>query len=155
MSTPQQHAKLRLAGQAEITSLNTRKEGPDDEKELAVDVKFHLVAHAQVLGFFDQELAAALFTDADAVRNEMIGPIPMLHELQDYRMDMLGNSHFGVKLKKFTIQPLDGARIALTFQASFKPSSTEIATIAEYLQDAIEISLTPANEELDFGGSNE
>ena len=150
MDGPQ--TKLRLSDKAEIISLNTRKEGPGDDKALAVDVKFHLTARAQVLSFFDQELAAVLFTDAQAVRNTMIGPIPMLHELQDYRLDMLGDSHFGVKLKKFTIQPLDGARISLTFQASFKPSSTEIATIAEYLQDEIDLVLEPSSEELDFGG---
>lgn len=155
MTTQQHPAKLRLGGKAEIISLNTRKEGPDDDKELAVDVKLRLVTTAQVLAFFDQELAPVFFTDAGAVRNAMIGPIPMLHELQDYRMDMLGNSHFGVKLKKFTLQPLDGARIVLIFQASLKPSSTEIATIAEYLQDEINIALEPTSEELDFGKATE
>lgn len=36
--------KFRFSGKAEIQHLNTRKEGPEDDKELAVDVKFSVRA---------------------------------------------------------------------------------------------------------------
>lgn len=104
------------------------------------------------LQFFDDMLEQLFYTDIGAVRNLMIGPVPMLHEIEDYRIEMLGGAHYGVKLKKFLLEPADSGVLMVTFQASFKPSGDEVARLAEYLQDEINITLEPANEELDLGG---
>lgn len=145
-------SKFRFHGRASIAHLNTRKEGPDDEKELAVDVKLQALCGVEVTGYFEQELAYFMFLEGGAVRNTMMGPINFSHELEGYRLDAVGGSFFGVKVKKFSLEPVDGNQIRLTFSISFKPSGDEVARMAEYLQDEIDIELNPSSEELDLGG---
>lgn len=142
--------KFKLYGTAEVLHLNARKEGPDDDKQLAVDVKLRAVTERQAISFFDDQLADVLFTDIGAVRNQQIGQIPMKNEIEDYRMEVAGSVHYGVRLKKFQLEAMDDNKVAISFIASFKPSGDEVATIAEYLQDEIEVVIEPANEELDF-----
>ena len=43
--------------------------------------------------------------------------------------------------------------VELGFQISFKPFGTEVARLAEYLQEAVEVRLEPSSEELDLGGA--
>ena len=143
--------KLRLACVATIQHLNTRKEGPDDEKELACDLKLSATVAANIFTYFEEDLIPALYHPEGIVKNVMIGAIPFVHELLDYRMEMNGIEQFGVKVKKFHIQPMDDFKAALTFSVSFKPSGTEVATLAEFLQDDIDLILEPANAELDMG----
>jgi hypothetical protein len=143
--------KFLFSGKAEILHLNARKEGPDDDKQLAVDVKLRAVTTMAVLHYFDDMLGQLFYTDIGAVRNTMIGPIPMKHELEDYRLEVMGGTHHGVKLKKFALEAMDDGMVSITFQASFKPSGDEVAQMAEYLQDEIDIYLEPANAELDLG----
>jgi len=145
--------KFRFCGKAEILHLNARKEGPDGDKQLAVDVKLRAVTTMAVLYYFDDMLGQLFYTDIGAVRNTMIGPIPMKHELEDYRLEVMGGTHYGVKLKKFALEAMDDGMVSITFQASFKPSGDEVAQMAEYLQDEIDIYLEPANAELDLGDS--
>ena len=145
-------SKFRFQGRASILHLNTRKEGPDDDKELAVDVKLQALCGMNVTDYFEPELAYFLFLEGGAVRNVMMGPISFTHELEDYRIDAVGSTFHGVKVKKFTLEPVDGYQVRLTFLISFKPSGDEVALIAECLQDEIEIDLNPSNEELDLGG---
>ncbi len=146
--------KFTFEGDAEILHLNTRKEGAEEAKELAVDVKFRAVAERIYIGFFDELLDGILYTDVGAVRNQMFGPIPMKHEFDEYKLSILGSTHFGIRLKKFSLEPIDGGKVAIVFQASFKPSGSEVAQMAEYLQDGIEIRLEPSSEELDLDGAS-
>lgn len=142
--------KFQYTGLAEITHINTRKEGPEDDKQLAVDLKLKVIASASILAYFDDNLSDFFHTEQGVVRNIMIGAIPMLHELDDYRMESMGGTHFGVKLKKFLLEAKDSAQVVITFQASFKPSGDEVARMAEFLQNNIQIHLEPANGELDI-----
>lgn len=145
-------SKFRYYGPAEILHINARKEGPDDEKELAVDVKLKCSIESDALRYFDEMLAELLYLDSGAVRNIMMGPITFLHEIEHYRLDAFGLMFTDVKVKKFSIEPKDGRRASLTFQISFKPSGNEVAELAEYLQDDVDIVLEPATNELDLGG---
>lgn len=145
-------SKFRFQGRASILHLNTRKEGPDDYKELAVDVKLQALCGMDVTEYFEPELARFLFLEGGAVRNVMMGPISFSHELEDYRLEAVGSTFHGVKVKKFTLEPVDGSQIRLTFSISFKPSGDEVARMAEYLQDEIDIEVNPSSEELDLGG---
>lgn len=145
-------SKFRFQGRASITHLNTRKEGPDDDKELAVDVKQQALCGVNVCDYFEPELAYFLFMEGGAVRNTMMGPIGFSNELEGYRLDAVGGTFYGVKVKKFSLEPVDGSQIRLTFSISFKPSGDEVARMAEYLQDEIDIELNPSREELDLGG---
>lgn len=96
-------SKFRFEGRASIAHLNTRKEGPDDDKELAVDVKLQATCGINVCDYFEPELAYFLFLEGGAVRNTMMGPISFSHELEGYRLDAVGGTFMGVKVKKFTL----------------------------------------------------
>ena len=143
-------SKFRFRGQASILRLNTRKEGPDDAKELAVDLKFQADADWPICDHFDEHLAGFLWLDSGAVRNPMLGPLSFNHELEDYKLYCVGSTFTGVKVKKFTVAPKDGRKVLLGFSVSFKPSGDEVGQFAEYLQDDFELALEPSSEELDF-----
>lgn len=142
--------KFRLHAHATVTHINARKEGPDDDKVLAVDVKLQTLLDFDILDFFEPSLATFLYLQGGAVRNVLMGPITFTHELEHYRLDIAGGSHFGTKVKKFSIEPRDSYKVLLTFLVSFKPSGDEVAQIAEYLQDDLLVILEPENEELDL-----
>lgn len=142
--------KFSYAGPVTISHINARKEGPDDDKVLAVDLKLSLVSDASILDRFDDMLSDFVFTDINAVRNTMVGPIPFLFELENYRLEAVGGTFFGVKVKKFTVKPMDGYMAEVCFQVSFAPSGDEVARMAEFLQEEMDIRLEPANDELDL-----
>lgn len=143
--------KFRFKGFAEILHLNTRKHG-DEDKVLAVDVKFQTETDAEMLDTFEPALRQAVFTDVGAVRNIQLGPLTFTHEMEHYRLEFFGSTMVGCKVKKFSLEPKDTNRIVLTFQVSFQPSGDEVAKLAEYLQDAVEIVIEPEDGELDLGG---
>ncbi|WP_278651935.1 DNA translocase FtsK [Pandoraea pnomenusa] len=145
--------KFQFNGKAVIQHLNTRKKGPDDEQELVLDLKLRAVTDYAVMGAFDEGLAAFVFFSNGAVRNKALGPITFTHELSDYRLEMDGSVFTAVRIKKFAIEPKDGFKVALTMLATFKPSPDEVARIAEFLQDDIDVLLSPQNGELGFGDS--
>lgn len=149
--------KFRFKGTASIKHLNTRKEGPDEEQKLCVDLKLNaMVDGAAVFHFLDDQLPHALWLPGTgAKRNLQLGPITFGHEHEGYRLICCGSTHHGVKVKKFNLEIMDGRRVSLTFSVSFEPSGTEVAALAEYLADDIDIQLEPGNEELDFAGTDD
>lgn len=143
--------KLRLSCSATIGHINARKEGPDDDKVLACDLKLAAIVDAlEVMPYFDDALLGALFMEQGQVRNMMIGAIPFAHELTDYRMTIGGLEQRGVKVKKFAVSAMDGWKLSLSFSVSFQPAGDEVAILAESLQDDIAVELEPSNAELDF-----
>lgn len=147
--------KFRFKGVVSIKHLNTRKEGADEEQKLCVDLKLNALTDQTVFHFFDDQLPYALWLPGTfAKRNLQLGALSFGHEHADYRMECCGSTHHGVKVKKFSLDIMDGGRVNLTFSVSFEPSGTEVATLAEYLADDIEIVLEPANEELDFSADD-
>lgn len=143
--------QFKFSGKVQITHLNTRKEGPDEDKELALDIKCEALADRDVCDFFEPALANFLFIEGGAVRNLMLQPVEFGNELENYRLEIAGSTHYGCRVKKFRLKPKDADQIMLTFQVSFKPSGDEEARIAEFLQDEMDVDLQPSNDELDFG----
>ena len=132
-----------------ITHLNTRKEGPDEDKILAVDLKLEAECPIDVTRYFDDALADFLFMDEmGTVRNEQLEPVKYKHELEHYRLEIAGSAHYGCKVKKFALTPRDGGIVTVAFQVSFQPSGDEVARIAEYLQDEIGVVIEPSDAEL-------
>ena len=140
--------KFRLASQATILHLNARKGGGEEDKALAVDVKLQARVASTCFDHFDEHIRAALYTDIGAVRNPLMGPITFSADFSDYTMTIAGLTQTGVSLKKFSFAPVDGDLADLTLQASFAPSGTEVATLAEYLKDEISLTLEPSTEDL-------
>lgn len=144
--------KFRFSGQAEIRGMNTRKEGPEDDKILAVDLKLTITGHADdLIGPFEPALKPALFLPGNgAVRNIQVGPVPLQCELEHYRMVALGSTFGDCLVRKIVLEPMDGWLVSMAFTVSFKPSGDEVARIAEHLAEPVEILLEPESMELDL-----
>ena len=138
-------------GLAEIKHLNIRKEGPEDDKALAVDVKFCGRTDAALCDFFDPMLRDFLFTDEVIARPMMVEPIGFTNEIEACDLHLLEKTFTGVKLRKFKIVPKDDGQIELTFTVSFMPLRDEVAILAEYVTDEIHVTARP-QPQLDFGG---
>lgn len=148
--------KFRFKGTASIKHLNTRKEGEEEAQKLCVDLKLNARTDLTVFHFFDEQLPHALWLPGTmAKRNLQLGPLTFGHEHEGYSLECCGSTHQGVKVKKFHLEILDGGHINLTFSVSFEPSGTEVATLAEYLADDIDIVLQSANQEFDFDGTDD
>ena len=141
--------KFRYMGLADIVHLNTRKEGAEDDKELAVDIKFNAQIDSSICDFFDESLEGFLFlSDTGAVRNSMLGPLSYSYQLKNYRLKAIDKDFTSVNIKKISLSPRDGRKIDLTFQVSLHPSCPDVAGFANYLKESIEIILEPSNREL-------
>ena len=130
---------FKLAGVASIKHLNVRKEGPEDDKILAVDVKLTFTkVDRRLCGYFDDALEAFLWrgdTEALIVRNALLTPIAYGNIIEGASVK-IGTRHFlGCDVKKFSIQPADGGVITLACSVSLYPSSGEVADLAKLVQD--------------------
>lgn len=142
--------KFNYEGLASIIHMNTRKEGPEDDKYLTIDLKLTAIADKSIFDYFDDRISEALYTDIGAVRNTMIGPITFNYELEHYALEVMARYFYEVRIKKFILQPMDGRLVETSFQVSFKPMADDVARLAEYLQDAIAIKVKPMDQELEF-----
>lgn len=143
--------KFKLAGKVQIEHLNARKEGPDDDKVLAVDLKLSTIAQAHVVSYFDAMLGPVLHAEDGEPRNLALGAIHFTHELENYAIEVAGLCFRGCKLKRFQITPLRMSTVSLVFSASFKPEGDEVSTLAEYLGERVLMSIYPTDGELAFG----
>lgn len=131
---------FKYVGIAELKHLNVRKEGEEDDRELAVDLKFEGTTDALPLcTFFDFGLHAFLFNEIGAVKNLSLEPICFANKIKQCTLTTLGVVFQRVTLKKFSIAPIDGNRIILTFSASFFPNQDEIAKLADSVLEEIRI----------------
>lgn len=148
--------KFKYKGRAEILHLNTRKEGDDDELYLAADVKFFIkqVPLAGVL-CFDEMLGDFCFLPGGAVRNVRIGPLHITGLMRHYSLTIGGRiTNTGVDVKKLSIEPHDGGVFSVSLTASIQPTADEVAILAEYLKDEVDIDLAPTDGELDLEKPN-
>ena len=130
---------FKLSGMAAIKHLNVRKEGPDDEKILAVDVKLEFKkVDRRLCAYFDDALEAFLWrgnTDALIVRNDFLLPVVYLHTIASAQVKIGTQTYYGCEVKKFGIQPCDGGVITLTCSVSLNPSASEVSDLAKLVQD--------------------
>ncbi len=141
--------KFEYKGKAEIRHLNVRKEGPDDEKALAVDIKVECITSADMLDFFHEGLKAALFTDAGAVKNVMLEPLKFSNSILNCELVILDQRYIGVDANKFSLKPKDGNQVAMTFSVSIQPNGDDVAKLAEFVMDEVDIHVLP-QPTLDF-----
>lgn len=129
-------------GKATIKHLNIRKEGDEDDRELAVDVKFEGTTDAESMcAFFDPGLYAFLFNEIGAIRNLSLEPVCFGNTIKNCALSTLGMNVQRVKLKKFSVATIDGKRIALTFSASFFPTEDQVALLSGQVQEEISIDV--------------
>lgn len=144
-------AFLIASSEATIGHLNVRKEGPDEAKVLAVDIKFEIRRLGwQVSIYFDEGLRNFLWNDDDAmcVRNARLNPLAFAHQLEGARVEIAGMSFVG-DVKKFTIAPLDGGLVTLGCSVTIAPLPAEIAKLAKNVQDDVHIVIERAADLFD------
>lgn len=143
-----------------LKHINARKEGQEDDKELAVDLKLEIDETAvDVLPQFAPTLRGLLF-DKDCLRYPKMGAIKWSGEQTNMEIEMCGFVFKEARLSKFEIEPYieprghdtedytDFQRVRLTLSASFKPQGSEIATLAELLGEDAKISIRARQQEL-------
>ncbi|MFC4158236.1 hypothetical protein [Chitinimonas lacunae] len=139
---------LELETHATLNSLNLRKEGPDSNKVLAVDMKLDMQVDPGILACFNPTLRDFLFNGAGNPRFPNMEPVTWKGEMLNMELRIDRSLKFrDVTLKKFSLQPMldkNGDQcIALAFQASFKPAGTEAAALSECLQESIQLEIEP------------
>jgi hypothetical protein len=148
-TTTPKRPQFKLAGVATIKHLNVRKEGQDDEKILAVDVKlaFEKIDRA-ILGYFEPDGVLPGFlwrgdpaADALIVRNAFLCPLDYMHQITGAAVKIDGGWSPGSDVKKFVISPRDGGLVDITCSVSIFPSSTEVADLAKNVQDGARVEI--------------
>jgi hypothetical protein len=136
---------FKVAGTANVKHLNVRKEGPEDDKILAVDVKLSIKnLDRRLCAYFDEALEAFLWrgdTNALIVRNAYLGA-PSYANWIDGATVVIGMDTFlGCEVKKFSVEPHDGGVITLTCSVSIYPASSDMSNLAKLVQDDTLVSI--------------
>jgi len=145
---------LRFVGApTELRHLNIRKEGPEDGKELAVDLKLQVILDALYLEDFDPLLEHTLFTLRDgnwAVQFPQMGPIHWSGEMQHMALRFGQIDITDAKVHRFEIEPrVNGAGkfITLRCSVSFKPNSgRKLALLAELVGETALLDMEPPRD---------
>ena len=144
---------LEIDQDATLEHINIRKEGPDDEKHLMVDLKLQLIASSDILLEFDPTLRRMLFTPEGGKRYPKMAPIKWAGEMRHMELEIAGVEFMDVTLRKFQFDPitLRGHEfVDLTFLATFAPAARETAIIAEQVGEETLIKIKAAPQ-LDLG----
>lgn len=143
--TPPQRPPFKLAGVASIRHLNVRKEGPEDEKILAVDVKLVFKqVDRRLCAYFDEALESFLWrgdTNALIVRNVFLAPVTYANEISSATVQIGTHLFLGCDVKKFGIEPADGGVITLTCSVSLYPAASDVSDLAKLVQDEDQVSI--------------
>ncbi len=117
---------FKVSGRANVKHLNVRKEGPDDEKILAVDIKLEIKGiDRRLCAYFDDALEGFLWRgncNALIVRNAFMAPAAYSNCISDCRVEIGAGIYHGCDVKKFAIQPHDGGVITLTCAVTLQPT---------------------------------
>jgi len=138
---------------ASIKHLNIRKEGPEDDKVLAVDMKLEITAAADdILPYFDPALRHFLFNyETNQVRFKSMGAINWTGEMLNMEMEIHGLEFRNVRISKFMIEPKmekEEKFVHLTLSATFQPDGRNVALLAESVQESGQIIIRPMNQQL-------
>lgn len=136
---------FKVSGMATIKHLNVRKEGPDDEKILAVDVKLEIKnVDRRLCGYFDDALEAFLWrgtTEALIARNAYLSPVCYGNEISSASVWIGGESYVGCDVKKFALEARDGGVMTLGCSVSLYPSSADVSALAKLVQEEANVMI--------------
>ena len=126
--------------EAELTHLNVRKEGPnDDTKQTAIDAKFSCETNGVVLKTLlgTDYVPDFWIRDGEEIAARYIGieTIKSWAFFDDHQLNFGGLKFDSVKLKSFVFKPVGKGAIELAFQASINnPTERELCILAEMLK---------------------
>lgn len=141
--------KFSFNGMATIKHLNPRKEGPEEDKVLAMDVKLNATVDADIWDFFHPGIKPLLYTDAGGVQNVMMEAVGYANLVSNCTVEIVECRFYSVDVKNFKIRPKDGWKADLTFSVTIDPQGDQIAVMAEYLQDEVRVVIEPQPELFD------
>ncbi len=137
--------RFKVQGIASIKHINVRKEGPDEEKILAVDVKLMFKkVDRRLCDYFDDALQSFLWrgdTDALIVRNTHLSPVSYATSILGAEVEIGMLKFFGCDVRKFVIEPQDGGVITLTCSTTIYPGTDEVSRLANLVQDEERVSI--------------
>lgn len=140
-----QKPRFMVSSPATIKHLNVRKEGPEDEKALAVDVKVEFEKLGrEICYYFDDGLAQFLWnfeSEMLPVRNTQLAPIQYLYDIENAVVKIDRNVFLGCDVKKFAISARDGGMIDMTCSIALYPTSTDVADLAKLVQDGAFVTI--------------
>lgn len=147
---------------ATIKHLNIRKQGPDEDKVLAIDIKFSdcradLELLARLLGSDPGNVLASFWSGTD-IRFPGLEPIQSWSEIDGCRMHVggLGGLRLSGAAKKFRCTLEGEHTITVEFQFSVTdPPHNATAILAEYVAEAVRIILDEEQGDLFAGGHEE
>jgi len=154
--------ELAIDTNATIDHVNARKEGPNDDKILALDVKCSgsvgYETLAPIIGAYrPREVFAAFWLDDEenTVRFPVIETIKVWAKIEFRECDVFFGSTQcrNVKVKKFSYRPRDGGVADLTFSVSIHDPHTGLfPTLAERLGESIPVRAESMQQSLDLAG---
>lgn len=137
--------RFHVSGSATIKHLNVRKEGPEDDKILAVDVKLEIEkVDRAICDYFDDALIAFLWrheTGGLIARNAFLNPIAYMHEISGADVKIESGHFVGCEVKKFAIRPRDGGTLDLQCSVSIYPGANDVADLAKRVQDGVRVEI--------------
>lgn len=152
---------------AKLAHVNPRAEKNGEDNVLAADIKIELNAPNSVLDAFDKSLRKLLFRKAQTgeqsslpledndgltgLRFPQLAPLRWDEDFPGYAMRLetgLGLPQTGitiddVELKKFSIEPVEGGSVKLTFNLACHPDAETIGALCDLMQDVVELTLRP------------
>lgn len=141
---PPTRAAFQVKGTATIKHLNVRKEGAEDDKILAVDVKLEIKdVDRRLCAWFDDALEAFLWrgnTNALIQRNICLAPVQYAVEVK--ATVTIGTHEFtGCEVKRFQLDPRDGGVMTLTCSVSVYPGSADVSHLARLVSEETLVSI--------------
>lgn len=136
---------FKVSGLAAIKHLNVRKEGPEEEKVLAVDIKLEIKkVDRRLCSYFDEALESFLWrgdTDALIARNMHLSPVTYGNTVSSAIVEIGNHSYRSCEVKKFSLDPRDGGVMNLTCSITLFPSASEVSDLAKMVQDEAMVSI--------------
>ena len=143
---PENRPPFNVSATATIKHLNVRKEGAEDDKELAIDIKLVLQkVDAKLCAYFDGALESFLWRrDGDTgcyVRNMFLDPVSYIHTIEDCEVRIGENTFFGCEVKKFQLDPRDGGVMNMGVSVTAYPNSEQVARLAKDVQEDVMVTI--------------
>jgi hypothetical protein len=145
MTAPANRPQFKVEGVADIKHLNIRKEGPEDEKILAVDLKMSIKdVDRRLLAYFDEALTSFLWreeTSGMVVRNIFLEPVHYCNSITSATVTVDMTEFAGCEVKKFSIEPRDGGVFTLYVSVSIYPNAADLQDLSKTVQDTARIRI--------------
>jgi hypothetical protein len=145
-----------------VKHLNMRKEGPDDVKVLAIDIKF--IEANCTLDFLARILGVDLIADVkaslwDAEGNKRfiaMEPFSSWADIAQCSVRVGGLVLPGCNIHKFKVNPGENHSASMEFSASItNPPSNAAPILAEYIGEYVQVTVIKQQNELDFTAAEE